>query len=346
MSTNQIPLIITGMGHYHPPHELENAFFDTLDIGSSSAWIEEVTGIESRRSVLTHEQIIALKSEIMTISSLRAQGAFASIADLAASAYPMLVERNPGFLKNSENAPDLILCGTSVPDYDIPANACVIAARLGLQAAAFDVNSACSSFVADIHTARSFLLSGLHRNCLVANVERYTTRVNYSDRSSAVLWGDGAVLTSIHRGAVLPGQLGLEILDSMITSNPSGYEHVQIPEGGTFHQNGKIVQKFAVTKTVEVTREILERNGLTTADLSYFIGHQANLRMLSSAAKSLKLDQERHLYNVNHYGNQGGAGAPAVLSQNWHRFKAGDIIVVSVVGAGLTWGSLLLRALE
>lgn len=338
-------LALTAIGHFHPQNELDNQFFDQLDIGSSASWIQEVTGIENRRSVLSQAQVKDLRLGKTTSALLRSQKGFASIADMAAEAYPMFLERRGlSGAEKEATAFDLAICGTSVPDFDIPANACSIGARLGLNCPTIDVNSACSSFVANLHTCRGMIMSGLHRRSLVFNVERYTTRVDFSDRSAAVLWGDAATVAAVE---VVDDNnaRGLEIIDTTLTSDPSGFEQVKIPEGEFFSQNGKAVQKFAITRTVEATRLILERNGLSTADVSYFIGHQANLRMLTSAVKTLKIAPERHLFNVNLFGNQGGAGAPAVLSQNWNRFRPGELIVVTVVGAGLTWGALLLRAL-
>ena len=163
--------------------------------------------------------------------------------------------------------------------------------------------------------------------------------MNYEDRNSCVLFGDGCAAAVIESG----DQEGLEVLDTYIASDPKDYELVKIPDGECFSQNGKAVQKFAISKTLEATRCILERNNLKPTDVDYFTGHQANLRMVSSAAERLGLDDSKHLYNVDEFGNQGSAGAPAVLSMNWDRFKSGDLIVIAVVGSGLTWGSALFR---
>jgi len=135
----------------------------------------------------------------------------------------------------------------------------------------------------------------------------------------------------------------LEVIDTMVESAPSGWEHIIMPDGKTFYQNGAAVQKFAVTKTIAAAQDILARNHLSTSQAQWYIGHQANYRMLTSAMEKLGVNQDCHLYNVVDKGNQGAAGAPSVLSQNWERYKSGDYIVMAVVGAGLTWGSMLLR---
>ncbi|MFW7379520.1 MAG: 3-oxoacyl-ACP synthase III family protein [Oligoflexus sp.] len=327
---------IHALGHYHPPEELPNSFFDQLGIDSNAAWIEERTGIQSRRTVLSKDDIIQLKSRDTDLQQLRDAGRVPSIADIAEPAWKMLQNR----LDSVELKPEALICGTSIPDFDIPANGCSIAARLGLQIPSFDTNSACSSFVVDIHVTRGLLNSALYKTIAVFNPERYSLRTDFSDRASCVLFGDGCA-TALVSSEQRPGSL--EVIDTMIDSDPSGFEVVKVPDNGYFSQNGKAVQKFAISRTIEATKVILERNQLEPNDVSYFTGHQANLRMVMSAAERLGLSSEKHLYNVHRFGNQGAAGAPAVLSMNWDVFQPGDKIVVAVVGSGLTWGSMLLQ---
>jgi 3-oxoacyl-[acyl-carrier-protein] synthase-3 len=331
-----IPMTITGMGHFHPEHTLDNAFFDRLDIGSSAAWIDEATGIQSRQSVLHPDDVIRLRRGEVTTHALRAQGKILPIADMAAGAWPLASERarldSPGL--------DTMICGTSIPDYDIPANACVISARLGACCPSFDVNSACSSFVVNLAVARGLIASGASRAIAIANPERYSTRVDFTDRANCVLWGDGCAMSVVEATTSKPG---LRVLDLVVQSSPESYQHVRMPVGEWFQQNGRAVQKFAVTRTVSITEEVCARNDMTPKDLRYFIGHQANLRMLESVIANLGLDPSRHLTNVATRGNQGGAGAPAVLSTHWDQFERGDRIAVAVVGAGLTWGAALLE---
>ena len=331
----QASAYIHGMGHYHPQTVLDNDFFDALNIGSDAAWVEERTGIVSRRSVLAPEDILAMKEGRLSLQDIRDAGGIESLASISKQAWQHLKERQP----NIEN-PRLLICGTSVPDYYIPANACTIAKEIGIQATAFDANSACSSFVVDIHLARSLIASGQHESIAIFNPERYSARVDFNDKNSCVLFGDGAACAYISNE---PKEGSLKVLDTVLASDPEGCDHVKIPDEGYFSQNGRAVQKFAISRTIEVTRATLDRNRLSPDDIQYFIGHQANLRMISSAAERLGIPAEKHLYNVDHYGNQGAAGAPAVLSMNWQRFKKGDRIMVAVVGSGLTWGGCLLE---
>lgn len=328
---------VHALGHFHPETVLDNMFFDDLDIGSDHNWIEERTGILSRRSVLSKDAIRALREGSSTLDQLRAAGQVMSIGAISQHAWALLRER---YTDLQPSDIDALICGTSVPDFDIPANASTIAAQLGLSCLAFDANSACSSFVLDLHLSRQMIRSGAHRKIAVFNPERYSLRMDFRDRNSCILFGDGcsaAVVSSEAR----PGSL--RVIDTLVCSDPSGYDFVKIPDGHCFTQNGKAVQKFAITRTIEVTQQILEKNNLKPQDISYFTGHQANLRMVTSAADRLGISTDRHLHNVEHLGNQGAAGAPSVLSMNWERFQKGDLIVLAVVGSGLTWGACLLE---
>ena len=350
------------MGHWFPETIIDNDFYDSLDIGSAADWIESRIGIKERRSVLSRDHIIALRQGRTNHRELRQTGEIPTIASIAPAPWHMALDRlqklsstgsnnnesitdtsqSTGSADRTHPPVELLIGGTSVPDWDIPANACATAAALGLGVPAYDVNSACSSFVVNLHVARGLLEAGIHDSIGIVNVERYTTRMDFTDKASCVLFGDGACASIL---TTKPAAKGLQLLDTIVHSDPAGYRLVQIPTEGMFSQNGRAVQKFAVTKTVDASIEILGRNGLGTEDVSYFIAHQANLRMLNAACQRHGIGAERHLYNVDYKGNQGAAGAPNVLSANWDRFQTGDTIVVAVVGSGLTWGAALFRAL-
>lgn len=332
-------IVITGLGHQVSDHLISNDFFETLDIDSSSEWVKERTGIESRYSVLSPELIRQLRTGALDKSDLWKRNLVTSLADMAVVPWKQACERNGavGF------SPDLTICGTSVPDFFIPAHASKIAHKLGLGGVSFDVNSACSSFVSNLAVSRAMLLQDNYFRAAIFNVERYSTQLNFRDRGTCVLFGDGASCALLQRTNCLPG---LQIVDVILHSDPSGCDHVQIPVFDTFSQQGASVQKFAIGKTAQVTSEIMDRNGLQSKDIAYFIGHQANLRMLQATTKKLGFTPEQHLYNVDTHGNQGAAGAPSVLSQNWERFRPGDYVVVTVVGSGLTWGAALLRCIK
>lgn len=330
--------VITALGHYFPAHVIDNSFFQTLGIDSSAVWIEEHTGIKSRRSVLSPAEITMLKEGRITVGDI-CQGKFKDdIASFAQASVNCLQRRKKLRGKRGEV---LVICGTSVPDWDIPANACVIAAKLGLDGLAVDINSACSSFVVNLHFACQALKAGRINKVLICNPERYSLRMDYNDRSSCVLFGDGSASALLEKD----DSAGLAVIATALYSDPANYNKVTIPSGQHFHQQGRAVQKFAISRTIEVTKSILKDNALTIANVDYFVGHQANRRMLQVVVDKLGINTEQHLSNVVDYGNQGAAGAPCVLSQNWHRFQAGDTIVVAVVGSGLTWGAAILRKL-
>jgi 3-oxoacyl-[acyl-carrier-protein] synthase-3 len=325
------------MGHFWPETEIDNEFFNSLDIGSDSAWIEERVGIKTRRSVLSREQIQRIRRGEISGQKLLLDGAVMSVVSMSEKAWQVARTR-AGIITD---AIDTVVSGASVPDHDIPASACTIASAIGLERIrGFDINSACSTFVVQCHVIRSMMMSGMTKEAAIFCTDRYTTRVDYSDKRNSILFGDASIAAI---GSSTPKPGALKVIDTMVESSPAGCEHIIMPVGRNFHQNGAAVQKFAVTKTIAAAQDILVRNNLTTSDASWFIGHQANYRMLASAIEKMGVDSKRHLFNVSDKGNQGACGAPSVLSQNWDLYKPGDYIVVAVVGSGLTWASMLLQ---
>ncbi len=327
-------MIITGLGHYHPQHKISNLFFESLDIDTTDAWIKERTGIESRYCVLTEEHIKALRTGETSIEQLRASDAFQTIADLSEEPWQIAKQR-----LNKGLTPELLICGTSVPDYYIPAHSSVIAEKLALPCVNFDAQTACSSFITNLAIAQGMMATQSIKSTAIFNIERYSLTMNYQDRQSCILFGDGATAAIVEDTA----SHGLKVLDILLDADPQGYDHVKIPTNDYFSQNGARVQKFAVSKTCDISKKILEKNQITINDIRYFIGHQANLRMLQSVCSRLQLNDEQHLFNVNTHGNQGAAGAPSVLSTHWDQYETGDIILVAVVGSGLSWGAALLQ---
>ena len=327
----QQPLFIHGLGHFHPDSVIDNAFLESLDIGTSERWVMERVGIRRRRTVLDPGYIRATRN---TDASKSAQASAFDNAQTGARAARMALERaglTPADI-------GLVIAGGCSPQYMIPAEACRIAAELGISAPAFDINSACSSFAVQLHFLRSMGAAAAPRFALVINAENSTRTVNYNDRSTAVLWGDAtsAAVVSLTESAPM------RAVFSMVQSDPAGWDKVMIPPGGHFTQSGSAVQMFAVKKSLE-TLYALREHASVGPDRLYFVGHQANLRMLESVCARAEIPADRHLFNVDEYGNCGAAGAPSVLSQHWSRFGAGDEIALVVVGSGLTWGGLLLR---
>jgi len=231
------------------------------------------------------------------------------------------------------------LCTTIFGQTLIPVNASVVADAVGAtQAVGMDYGSACSSFVTGVRLAAGLLHVDPKEKVLLTLGDRLTTMVDYADRSSCILFGDSSAAFALENTMDKPG---LELVDSIVCADNASWAKIHHPRFGGFWQDGQSVQKFAVQKTIGLTQTMLEKHGMSVSDLDYFIAHQANGRMLDFVEKSLEIDPAKHLRNVDTLGNQGGSGAAVALSQGWDKFKAGDRVVLTVVGAGLTWGSLL-----
>ncbi len=323
------PLHIVGLGHFHPENVIDNRFLEELEIGTTDDWILERVGIRTRRTVLPLDYIRATKNEDPRAgheACLHTSAETGRRAALEALARAGVKPRDVG----------LVVAGGSNPSMATPGDACLIAAALGIDVPAFDLNSACSSFAAQLHFLSN--MNDLPPFVLVVNAENTTRAVDYRDRSAAVLWGDGTSAAVLSREA--PGKLRLA--RSSLASSPRSWESVTIPRFGHFHQDGSAVQRFAIKTTHACLEELLAPVRAEGRPLR-FVGHQANLLMLEAVSRRAGLAPHEHWHNVVELGNTGAAGAPAVLSQRWEQLEAGTAIVVVVVGAGLTWGSLLLE---
>lgn len=323
-------LSILGMGHFHPENVIDNAFLESLNIGTNDAWIQERVGILERRTVLPLDYIRETRNrdpraaeEVVTHTS----------AQTGARAAEMALER--AGLKPSDIG--MVIAGGCCPDLAIPSEACCIAAELGISATSLDINSGCSSFGAQLHFLAS--MSGLPRHVLVVNPENTTRAVNYADRATSVLWGDGTSAAVV--STEVPSRV--KVVSTTLASDPARWDAVRIPRFGHFAQDGNAVQRFAIKTSLsclqamvpEVKARVTETGGRLR-----FIGHQANRLMLEGVARRAELEPESHWHNVAKLGNTGAAGAPTVLSQHWDELEDGDSIVMVVVGAGLTWSSL------
>lgn len=328
-------LQIHGVGHFHPENIIDNAFLESLDIGTTNEWIIERVGIRERRTVLSLDYI----RETRNADPRAAYEASAySNAQTAAHAARMALERaglEPGDI-------GMVIAGGCSPQYLTPAESCTVAAELNIQAPAFDINSACSTFVAQLNFLGKMRPETLPDFILIVSAENNTRVVDYSDRATAVLWGDGSSAAVV--SPRVPARA--EVRRTTFISDPAGWDNVVIPTGGFFMQDGPAVQRFAIRKTAATAEELLAKRDADRDVEPWFIGHQANLAMLRSSATRAGVPEERHLYNVDCFGNCGAAGAPGVLSQNWERFAAGDRLALVVVGAGLSWGGALITFSE
>ena len=323
-------LYLHGLGHFHPENEITNRFLEELDIGTDEQWILERVGIRSRRTVLPLDYIRDTRNRD-TRQAMEA--AVYTHADTGMLATDMALER-AGITRD---AIGMVIAGSSRPGLSTPADACHIAATLGVEAPAFDMNSACTSMWVALYMLSNMRPESLPDYVLVVAPESLTTTVDYTDRSASVLWGDCTAAAIVSTRA--PSRI--QILDNTVQSSPAGYEKVIVPLFGHFSQEGRTVQMFAIKKTVRCLRKIQETFPSSGRRLN-FVGHQANLRMLESVCQQCDIDDERHHSNVIEYGNAGAAGAPSVLSMNWDRWTDQDEVAVIGVGSGLTWASFVL----
>ena len=299
-------------------------------VDTTDQWIFDRTGIRERRIV-----------EKGTPTSTLAEGA----------ARGVLEQRGIG-----ADEIDLIIVATVTPDMFFPSTACVLQDKIGAKKAwGFDLLGACSGFIYALTTAAQFIVSGKHEKVLVVGADVMSSIIDFEDRATCVLFGDGA-------GAVLVEASHSEngILDSILRSDGSGGQFLYMPGGGSLnpptdetvskkmhyvHQNGRNVFKFAVKGMVEVSEAILSRNGLTHEDLKLYVPHQANLRIIRSATEKLQLDPSKVAINIDRYANTTAGTIPICLSEAAESgtIKSGDLLLLASFGAGFTWGSLLLR---
>lgn len=324
-------LYLHGLGHFHPENEITNQFLTDLDIGTNAEWIDERVGIDSRRTVMPLDYIRETHNRDLAGAIEAAEYTHADTGYIAAN---MALER----AGVSVDDIGMVIAGSSCPDHMSPADACMIAERLGIEAPAFDMNSACTSFHVALYMLANMRPESVPEHVLVVTPESLTTTVDYSDRSAAVLWGDGT--TAAVLSTKVPSRI--EILGNVLESSPAGADKVVVPHFGHFAQEGRTVQMFAIKKTIRVLRQLRKAYGRDDRAF-HFIGHQANLRMLETVCRQCDIDDEHHHFNVIDYGNTGAAGSPGVVSMRWNEWTAGDDIAIVGVGSGLTWSGYVMR---
>lgn len=324
-------IYLHGAGHFHPENIIDNQFLENLQIETNNEWILERVGIRERRTVLCLDYIRQTYNQSPVEAHLHLQF---STAELGANAARMAM------LRANVKPEDIgmVIAGGCLPQYSMPAEACAVAAELGIEATAFDINSACSTFAAHMFMVSQMQSDNLPDYILLVSPESVTRSIHYADRKVAVLWGDCASAVIVSK-KIKSNKL---IAYTTLSSDPKSWGKVVTPAGGHFYQEGQAVQKFAIKKTLATLQLLREKCDLNSQQ-HYFIGHQANLTMLNSVCSIANVAEDKHLYNVDRFGNCGAAGAPSVLSENWLRFVAGDQIVLAVAGAGLTWGGMVIK---
>ncbi len=323
---SKIYAAITGVQGYVPKDVLSNEDLSKI-VDTSDEWITTRTGIKERR---------ILKN--------------GASSDMGAKAVVALLE------KTQTNPLDieLVVVATVTPDHPFPSTANILCDKVGMTNAwSFDVNAACSGFIFALSTASQFIETGRHKKVIVVGVDKMTSIVDYEDRTTCVIFGDGA-------GAVLlePSQDGLGIQDFLLHSDGSGREFLVQPAGGSANpasittvenrqhfvkQEGKQVFKFAVTNMAEVSAEIMEKNNLSSDDVAWLVPHQANLRIIDATANRMGLSKEKVMINIQKYGNTTAGTLPLCLWDYENQLKKGDNIILSAFGGGFTWGAVYIK---
>jgi 3-oxoacyl-[acyl-carrier-protein] synthase-3 len=316
---------IVGVGKYLPDKVLTNADLERM-VETSNEWIVDRTGIRERRLAADDESSASLGTQA------------ARMALQTAGLRPDQI--------------DLIICATCSPDGMFPASASLIQDALGApQAAAFDVNAACTGFLAALATGAQFINSGVYERVLVVGAEVLSRIIDWSDRTTCVLFGDGAGAVVLERGET--GGVGPFVLKS--DGSGAGLLYARGPassparlaetEGFCIIMDGREVFRFAVRAMEEVTRQAIDLAGLTIEDVDYVLPHQANQRIIAAVAKAMNLPPERMISNVERYGNTSSASIPVALCEAWEegRLQSGDRLAVVAFGGGLAWGASLIE---
>ena len=321
---------ISSVGCWVPPKLLTNQDLEKI-VETNGAWIEERTGIKQRHIA---------EADVAT-------------SDMAYEAAKICLS-NRGIAADEVEA--IILC-TVTPDMMFPSTACLVQHKLGAKGAwGFDLVAACSGFVYGLSTAAQLVRTGCHKKVLVIGSDKMSSIINYKDRSTCILFGDGAGAFLIEAGTHEDG--GFIGFHNEIDG--SGGDFLKMPAGGSrmpasaetvaqnlhyVHQEGQQVFKYAVRKMYEITRDLLDKNGLTAADVKLFVPHQANRRIITAAAERLGMPLERVVINIDQYGNTTAATIPLATRDALAdgRLKKGDLVVFASVGAGFTVGATLWR---
>lgn len=326
MST--ITAAITAVGAYVPEYVLSNEILETM-VDTNDEWITTRTGIKERR---------ILKDKTKGTSYLAIQAA------------KDLIEKsriNPADI-------DMVLLATTTPDMPVASTAVFVATQIGaVNAFAYDLQAACSSFLYGMSTASAYIQSGRYKKVLLIGADKMSSIIDYTDRATCIIFGDGA-------GAVLfePNTEGLGLQDEFLRSDGIGREYLKIDAGGSIlpasketvenrqhyvFQDGKTVFKYAVTGMADVSAKIMERNNLEEKDVDWLIAHQANRRIIDATAERMGLEESKVLVNIHRYGNTTSGTLPLLLSDFEDKLKKGDNLIFAAFGGGFTWGAVYLK---
>lgn len=319
---------ITGIHGYVPDYVLTNAELERM-VDTNDEWITSRTGIKERH---------ILKGEGMGSSHMGAKA----------------VE---GLLKKLNTKPeevDLLICATTTPDYVFPCTANLICDMVGIRnVGSFDVQAACSGFLYALTIGSQFIETGKYKKVIIVGADKMSAIIDYTDRTTCILFGDGA-------GAVMlePNDEGLGLLDSIIRSDGVGQNHLFQKAGGSryppthetvekrwhyVYQDGPSVFKFAVKNMADVSAEIMERNHLAGNDVAWLVPHQANKRIIEATAHRMGIESDKVMMNIQRYGNTTAATIPLCLFDYESQLKKGDNLILAAFGGGFTWGAAYVK---
>ena len=324
----KITAAITAVGGYVPEYRLTNAELEKM-VDTSDEWIRTRTGIEERR---------ILKGEGKATSDM-----------VIPAVMELCQKRGIG-----PEEIDCMIVATVTPDMVFPATANIVCDKIGAKNAwGYDLSAACSGFLYALNTGAMYVESGRYKKVVVVGADKMSSIIDYSDRATCIIFGDGA-------GAVLlePTAEGLGILDSFLKSDGSGAPFLHMKAGGSLHpatletvtnrmhyayQEGKTVFKFAVTEMADAAFSIMERNNLGEKDIAFLVPHQANKRIIDATADRMGLPEEKVMINIQRYGNTTAGTIPLCLWDYEKKLKKGDNLVLAAFGGGFTWGATLVK---
>lgn len=318
---------ITGVGHYVPDYVLTNKELETM-VETDDDWIRSRTGITERR---------ILKDPDKATSFMATNAAKEALVDAKVDAEEI----------------DVIILATVTPDYFFPATAALVQKRIGAtNAYGFDLSAACSGFLFALSTGSGMIESGRAKKVLVIGADKMSSIIDYTDRTTCILFGDGAgavVLEEGKEGGIIDYIQRTDGDEECMLYQPAGgslkpaSEETVKNREHSIRQDGRAVFKKATEGMADVSKEIMDKNGLTGDDVAWLVPHQANLRIINATARRMGLDEEKVMINIDKYGNTTAATIPLCLYDWKEKLKKGDKIILSAFGGGLTWGALYLE---
>ena len=323
-----IKAAITGVGGFVPSYVLTNEELSRM-VDTSDEWIMERIGIKERRILMEEGK---------------------ATSDMATEAVNELLKKT----NTSPEEVDMLICGTVTPDMQFPATANIICDKVGIKNAfGYDMNAGCSSFLFALITASKFVESGTHKKVIVVGADKMSTIVDYNDRNTSPIFGDGA-------GAVMlePCTDGNGLIDSIMHVDGSGRHHLHQVAGGSLmppsfetilkrqhfiYQEGQPVFKWAVSRMADVSARMMERHSLTPEKLKFLVPHQANMRIIEATASRMGVGLDKVMLTIQKYGNTTSATIPLCLWNYEDKLVAGDNIIIATFGAGFAWGSCYIK---